>query len=78
MYVISYVMIVMCFRVIVGILDVFYFDLRNFQYVVVNLLDVIVKKKVKGEIIGMGFIYYYNIELKIIFFKFLYWIKVFE
>lgn len=50
-------MIVMCFRVIVGILDVFYFDLRNFQYVVVNLLDVIVKKKVKGEIIGMGFIF---------------------
>lgn len=56
-------MIVMCFRVIVGILDVFYFDLRNFQYVVVNLLDVIVKKKVKGEIIGMGFYFYENKKL---------------
>lgn len=44
-------------RVIVGILDAFHFDLRNSQHAVVNLPDAIAKKKAKGEITGMGFIY---------------------
>lgn len=44
----------MCFifRVIVGILDAFHFDLRNSQHSVVNLPDAIAKKKAKGEITG--------------------------
>lgn len=50
-------MIVMCSRVIVGILDAFHFDLRNSQHAVVNLPDAIAKKKAKGEITGMGFIF---------------------
>lgn len=49
-------MIVMCSRVIVGILDAFHFDLRNSQHAVVNLPDAIAKKKAKGEITGMGLI----------------------
>lgn len=47
----------MCSRVIVGILDAFHFDLRNSQHAVVNLPDAIAKKKAKGEITGMGFIF---------------------
>lgn len=50
-------MIVMFSRVIVGILDAFHFDLRNSQHAVVNLPDAIAKKKAKGEITGMGFIF---------------------
>ena len=48
------------FRVIVGILDAFHFDLRNSQHAVVNLPDAIAKKKAKGEITGKGYSYNYS------------------
>ena len=51
------------FRVIVGILDAFHFDLRNSQHAVVNLPDAIAKKKAKGEITGKGSILFLNIVI---------------
>ena len=54
------------FRVIVGILDAFHFDLRNSQHSVVNLPDAIAKKKAKGEITGKGSILLLNAVMIII------------
>lgn len=60
-------MIVMCSRVIVGILDAFHFDLRNSQHAVVNLPDAIAKKKAKGEITGMRKKFFYEFFILIFF-----------
>lgn len=67
----------MCSRVIVGILDAFHFDLRNSQHAVVNLPDAIAKKKAKGEITGMGFIFIKKKLIKYIKLFYEYFISIF-